>query len=268
MIQLQYIMMAFVQAATEFLPVSSSGHLLFLKGLFQISDIPIFFDIIVHAGSLTAILVFYRKQILTTFHQGWLEVHESRKEKRYLKFLIYIAISTIITFSFYLLFNRFIETYYQTPALLSITYLITTMLLMSTFFMKKKEVRHICDKNILLPFIAGLFQGIAIFPGISRSGATIAPLILMRVNREEAAFYSFFLAVPAILGALVYKSCSPNSMLFINNNLGSVIVSFLVSSIFSYIFLWLLNWILKRKQFWIFSIYTLSLAIAAFILFR
>ena len=262
-----YLVLAFVQAATEFLPVSSSGHLLFLKGLFRLQDLPILFDIIIHVGSLAAIVVFYRRRLIFTFQNAWFELVEKRHKKPQFKLLVYICISTVVTFIFYLLFKESIESRYNSPSVLFATYIVTTCILLSTYFTRRIETTSITNKSLILPFVVGLFQGIAIMPGISRSGSTISPLLLMGIKKEEAAYYSFFLAIPAILGALVFKLSEMEGVTFIINNWPVMSVTFVVAALFSYAFLVLLTFVLKKGKFWLFSFYTLGLAFLSLILF-
>ena len=106
MSSLHYLILSFIQAATEFLPISSSGHLLFLKGLFEQSDIPIIFDVVVHVGSLIAIIVFYRKRFVEALRNGFLEWKEKREKRPHIRLVFYIFLSTVVTFVFYLFMLR------------------------------------------------------------------------------------------------------------------------------------------------------------------
>jgi len=264
---LHYVFLSFVQAATEFLPISSSGHLLFFKGLFHSSGIPILFDIVVHVGSLIAIVVFYSKRIGKTLGSAWLELIGKREEKYNSIFLFYIALSTVVTFVFYLILKDPIEMKYRSPSILFVTYLVTTGMLLLTYLEGKKDKSEIATKSVFLPIAVGLLQGFAIMPGISRSGLTISPLLLMGIRREEAAYYSFFLAIPAILGALVFKLFEMESIGFLIDHWETVVLCFGVSTLFSYLFLALLNLILRRGRFWTFSAYTLVMAVVSLIIF-
>ena len=262
-----YILLSFIQAATEFLPISSSGHLLFLKGIFDITDIPLIFDIIVHVASLCAIIVFYSQRIKNTLKNSIIELSMKKKEKRNLTFIIYILVSTAVTFFMYAIFKDFIESQFKMPSILGYTFLLTSVILFSTFFIKKAERSDISDKNYLVAIIAGIFQGLAILPGVSRSGATISSLLLLKIKRREAAYYSFFLAIPAILGALVFKLSDVSNIYFIRENILLLFISFIVCVIFSYVFLKILIFIINKGKFWIFSVYTLILSIVSFIIF-
>ena len=118
-----------------------------------------------------------------------------------------------------------------------------------------------------MPVVVGIMQGLALLPGISRSGATITPLLHWKVKREDAAYYSFFLAVPAILGALVFKIIEMRDTLDQMVGWPILLVSFSVSVLFSYLFLSLLRIVLVKGRFWMFSIYTLGMAVTAFLIF-
>ena len=262
-----YIVLSFIQAITEFLPISSSGNLLFIKGICNITDIPLIFDIIVHVASLCAIVIFYAQRIGDTFKKGILELSTGKKQKNKVRFLVYIIISTTVTFLIYLLFKDFIESKFTTPSVLGYTFFITSIILFSTIFCKNKDKKKIEDGNLIVAIMAGIFQGLAILPGISRSGATISSLLLLRIQRKEAAYYSFFLAIPAILGALIFKLSELENVHFISENLLVLIVSFVICAFFSYIFLKILIFIINKGKFWIFSVYTLILSIVSFVIF-
>jgi len=261
------MIISLIQAVTEFLPISSSGHLLFYKGIFAINDIHYVFDIIVHVASMLTIIVYYRKKIYYIFKYSYIELHEKQKVKSNSRFLSYIVISTLTTFIFYLFFSEFIETRMQSPSILFITFLLTSIILFITYFFNKREKSSIVNKGLLLPIIVGLLQGCAILPGFSRSGATIAPLLLMGIREEEAAFYSLFLACPAILGALIINIFNMENINFILQNSDVIVISFIIALVVSYIFIKMLLLILRKEKFWIFSFYTLLLAIMSLIFF-
>ncbi len=261
------IILSVIQSATEFLPVSSSGHLLFMKGIFHLEEIPIIFDVVIHVGSLTAILIFYHHRILNVVSETVMEWRNRAAKKPQTRFLIYIIISTFVTMGIYLLFNDTIEAQYETPAVLFYTFLFTSVLLFSTLFISPNTGKPVTQKGILLPLFAGFFQALAILPGVSRSGSTISTLLHFNIKKQDAAFYSFFLAIPAILGALAFKLTDLESISYLLNHWPLILISFVLSAIFSYFFLFLLNWILSKGKLWYFSFYTLLMAIISKILF-
>lgn len=258
---------AFVQAATEFLPISSSGHLLFLKGIFGLEEIPILFDVIIHIGSLGAILFFFRYAIRNTVTLAVEDVKSKDYRGANFRMVLYVAISTIVTMIIFALFKDPIENALHHPSALKITYPIMTVILFSTFLTRKHQGSPVAKKNYLFPILLGLGQGLAIMPGISRSGTTISLSILTGVERKEATYYSFLLFIPAVLGALILQIMEIEDWLFFNENFAEIILAFLVSAIGGYLFLKFLTLIIKRNCFWMFGIYTLLMAVASFILF-
>jgi len=262
----QFILLSFIQAVTEFLPISSSGHLLFFKGIMDVVQIPLIFDVMVHAGSLVAIVFFYRKRILITCQSAINEIPKNC-QKSNVKFLGYVILSTTITFLFYVLFKDFVESKFESPGTLTVTYLVTTIILLLTRIRTNHNTEEIIKKRWYVPFFAGLVQGLAILPGISRSGSTISSLLIMDVKKEEAAYYSFFLAIPAIGGALIFQLLELENIQFLIDYRFEMTLSFLTSAVFSYLFLSFLVWIIRKGKLWIFAFYTFSMAVFSWILF-
>lgn len=264
----QMVFLAFVQAATEFLPVSSSGHLLFFKGLFHAEEMPpLIFDIVLHVGSLFAIVVFYFKRLVHTFKTMGLEIAQKKSSKPATRFVLYGVLATCVTFGIYLLFDDAIEAMTQKPEVLGWTFGITTVILLSTLYTRKCEAGAITQKSWLAPVVIGLFQGLAIIPGISRSGSTVSASLLLKIKKDEAAYFSFFLAIPAILGALVFKLTEIEQSAFLLEQKLGIAIAFLVSAVFSYLFLRLLVWVIQKGKFWMFALYTGVMAIVSLILF-
>ncbi|HHS12352.1 MAG TPA: undecaprenyl-diphosphate phosphatase [bacterium] len=262
MAPIHYFILAIIQSATEFLPVSSSGHLLFYKTILRHPELPVIFDIIVHVGSLLAIAVYFHKRIMALVIGGLQELAEPKRTKENLRLWVYILISTGVTLTFYLFLKPVIELRYHEPRVLPLTFAFTGVVLILT--RKTQPAKQLTDRGILLPIAIGFFQGLAIMPGISRSGATIAMALFMGVKREEAGFYSFVLAIPAILGALVFKMTDIESLHFIRERAGWMAGAFLLSAAGSYLFLSLLTRVLKRGRFWRFGFYALAMSLVSF----
>lgn len=262
-----YFVLAFVQAATEFLPVSSSGHLLFIKGLMHLEEIPILFDIVVHVGSLMAIVIYYRKGLKGTISALMKSRTAGDSDRSHRRFILFILVATIVTLFFYILFREHIEKHYRSPGNLVYTFGFTTCLLLATRIFRHAEPSG-SPGRLFLAVLVGLFQGLAIMPGISRSGSTIAPLLLYGVDREQAAFTSFTLAIPAILGALFFKVLQVENTAYLSSHGLLLGVSLVVSAGLSLLFLAFLVRIIKRGGFWLFSFYTAAMGVLSFILFR
>lgn len=265
---IQAVILSVVQAATEFLPISSSGHLLFLKGLLDLGEVPIIFDIIIHVASLFAIIAYYRSRLIATVKTSINELSEKRRTKPETRFLLYILIATVVTLLFYVLLKNPIERKVQSPAILFLTFLVTSAILFSTVLSRTREGTRIDKKNVLLPLSVGLIQGCAILPGISRAGATISILLLFGIRKDEAAYASFSLAIPAIIGALFLKFFEMQSIDFLISLWPIVLISFFICALMSYLFLVLLNRVLRKGRFWMFGFYTLIMAGVSVILFH
>ncbi|MFA4981651.1 MAG: undecaprenyl-diphosphate phosphatase [Candidatus Omnitrophota bacterium] len=188
----QAIILGIVQGITEFFPISSSGHLVALQGIFGLKESKIAFDIFLHFGTLVAVLAFFRKEILALFG----------KER---KLLLFLVIASIPTFIIAIVFKDMAERLFAAPKVVGYMLLVTgAWLIASVLFSKKIETRK--ELTAADSILIGIAQGIAIIPGISRSGATIATGFLAGLDKELCVRFSFLLSIPAVLGAIVFKA--------------------------------------------------------------
>ena len=183
------IVLGFIQGLTEFLPVSSSGHLLFLEKL-GVGEESLFFNICMHIGTLFSVLIVTRKT--------WTPLLKNIRNKTNL----HLVVSCIPTVAIALLFKAL------APDLLSGAYLplgfmITTVLLIGCEKLNFAQNNTLSYKSSIL---SGVFQGIAVLPGISRSGATITALRLTGVDKKTSADFSFLMSIPIIIGSLILES--------------------------------------------------------------
>jgi len=196
---IEAIILGIVQGLTEFLPVSSSGHLVLLQKVFGINEPGLFFDTMLHFGTLLAVFVVLRKDIWTLL------------KKPIQPLTGYLIIATIPAVVAALLFKDSIENLFTSAQLLGICFLITTVLLVTAELLTKRArndntLKKAENMNWIDAATIGLMQAIAIPPGISRSGATISGALLRKLDRDFAARFSFLLSIPAILGAVVLHS--------------------------------------------------------------
>ncbi len=205
------IILGIVQGLTEFLPVSSSGHLVLLQQLLGLKEAELFFDVSVHLGTLVAVLIVFRKEIkniiiallrlLTLVRQKnrmWSQI-ESDPE---LKMALLIVIGSIPTAFMGFAFSHIADRLFASVFIVGLMLMVTGLLLWLTRWKTKRS--QPIDRDRLTPknaFLIGIVQGLAIIPGISRSGSTISIGLLLGINRELAARYSFLLSIPAIVGA-------------------------------------------------------------------
>lgn len=238
------IILAIIQAATEFLPVSSSGHLAIFGNLFY--EIDLFYITFLHLASLFAIIIYTRKEIfkLITF------------DEKYKQMWIYILIGILPASIIGLFFRDFIELTFSSFFAIGIAYFFTGTILLISY--KFNEVKGLINKQ--RSFAIGVSQILALFPGISRSGTTISFGLFSGLNKEEAFKFSFLMSIPLIIGAMLVELRN----FYISTEL---IIGFFVCFIFSLIFLNLLHIIIKKNYFWVFGFYCYFLSIVSFYLF-
>ncbi len=219
------IILGVVQGITEFFPISSSAHLVIVPHLLKMPPPSIFFDICLHLGTLFAIIVFWFSKIKNiTISLCKLKRDEDAK------FGFLIIVGTIPTVIIGILFKDTIEKLFESPIRVAFLLLITGVLLFLTRFSKeRKEKISVLDASII-----GTFQGIAIAPGISRSGSCISSGLFLGLKRELAFDFAFLLSIPAILAAFILKlkdALETKEAIFVFPYLAGTITSFIVGLI-------------------------------------
>lgn len=205
------IILGVIQGLTEFLPVSSSGHLVLFQKMFGMKQAELFFDVGVHLGTLVAVIVVFRleiKKIITAlvkliFLTGLKEtIRQKLESDPQLKMALLIVIGSIPTAILGLLFVGIADRLFTSGLITGLMLIVTGLLLWLTRRTGASKDQAQCNR--LTPknaFIIGTVQGLAIIPGISRSGSTISIALILGIDREMAARYSFLLSIPAIIGA-------------------------------------------------------------------
>ncbi len=181
------LLLGALQGLTEFLPVSSSGHLVIAQHFLNVGGDVLFLDTLLHAGTLGAVFVFFSKDIFT-----W-----AKDARRIRQILLVTAITGVIG----ICFERFFESLFTSPRFVSVLLAINGCVLIGTKFLKEKNKPLTTQDSALM----GAIQGIAVMPGISRSGSTISALLARGVSRQEAFRFSFIASIPAVLGALIIE---------------------------------------------------------------
>ena len=192
------IILGIVQGLTEFLPVSSSGHLVLLQRIFGISEPTLFFNIMVHVGTLAAVVTVLWRDIWAIL------------QKLFQPLTAYLILATIPAVVFALLFKDAIEGAFESGEFLGFAFLVTTVLLTSSELISRRAragsgLKKAGQMRWLDALVIGLFQAAALVPGVSRSGATISGALFRGIDRDFAARFSFLMSIPVILGALVLE---------------------------------------------------------------
>lgn len=193
-----------VQGLTEFLPISSSGHLVFFQSLFGMEEPRLFFNVMLHFGTLLAVVVYFRTDLRKIFHGIGSMATGKRKNEEGIRLLFWILVATIPTGLIGLLLKDWFESLFSKPNIVGGMLLVTGLILYLTRWVKRED-RHLEKMKWIDAILIGMAQGIAIIPGISRSGSTISTGLYLGLNRELAGRFSFLLSIPAILGATLLE---------------------------------------------------------------
>jgi len=184
---LQSIFLGLLQGFTEFLPVSSSGHLLLAEKLFNIQA-GLFFDVMLHLGTLLAVIISFR-------HSLWQTIRHPLTDRKFL----YLLVASAPTFAIALLVKLFVPEDFL-PKILPIGFALTIILIVLSDRLARPRLR-LNESGWVSTIVTGIAQGIAVFPGLSRSGSTISTMKLFGINASDAAEFSFLLSIPVILAS-------------------------------------------------------------------
>lgn len=203
MTTLQIVILAIVQGLTEFLPISSSGHLVLAPYLFEWTDQGLAFDVAVHFGSLAAVCIFFRRDILSLLGGG-IQVLGGNVKTPESRMALAIAMGTVPASIAGLMFASWIEANLRDPAVIVYT-LAGYGILMALADRFGRRERNMADVGYKDAIIIGCAQALALVPGTSRSGVTITAARILGFERQDAARFSFLLSAPVILLAAGYK---------------------------------------------------------------
>lgn len=206
---LHALILGVVQGFTEFLPVSSSAHLVLVPEFFNIPAPTLAFDILVHLATLVAVLSYFIRDVRNIVVSVVAPGRMSRQEvKSWRRLLVWLVIGSIPAAFAGFLFSDFFEGLFASTLSVGIFLVVTSLLLWGADLALGRVNRQPAHLDKMRPvdaFVVGCFQALAIAPGLSRSGATIASGVFLGFDRQTAARFSFLLSIPAILGAFIFK---------------------------------------------------------------
>jgi len=230
------IFLGIVQGVTEFLPISSSGHLVLLQQIFGVGEPPIFFNTLVHLGTLGAVLLFFGRDLGRRFRE-WRRIRP-----------IVVGTMPVVVVGF--LVEPFVKEIFSSLLVVGVGYLITASLLLwsKKFSVGQKRLTELTFRQTLL---IGGFQAMALVPGISRSGSTIVGGLSQKLSRKEAFSFSFYLSIPAIIGANLLQLKDLSAISFLPQSLAGMAAAFVVGLLS----LQLLQKILRAGKLYYFSFY-------------
>jgi len=260
---LQAVLLGALQGVTEFLPVSSSGHLVLAREILNIKEVPILFDILLHVSTLAAIIVVFRSRIMgilvALVRIGQSDPSEEERTNR--RLLLWLVVASVFTAILGIGFSFLhIE---QLPRVVSVLFVVTGIILL----LSRNRHGEVGYENIgwKQALMTGIGQGFGVFPGISRSGITISSALFSGMKRENAGEFSFLLAIPAILGALFLKLGQAAELMSVVSPLAltiGIVSGFLVGLLSLVVLLK----IVRQGRLFLFAFYLIPLGVVSFFL--
>lgn len=250
------LLLCVVQGLTEFLPISSSGHLLFFEQVFGINENTMFLNLFLHVATLLAVVFVYRKVILNLIKKPF-QIYT-------LKLFIATLFTVVLAFLFeFLNLENYLNLIYPFGFLMT-----SILLFLCNKFQKKAVVVSADNISYKKAILVGIVQGVAVVPGLSRSGSTISSLMFCGVDEQKASEFSFLLSIPIILGGFVleFLQISKSAVDVSGFNICTCILAFVITFIVSLVALKLTIKLLKKQKFIIFSVYTFIMFLITFIL--
>lgn len=242
MSKLEAFILGIIQGLTEFIPISSTGHLYLGRHLFGLDEAGLFLDTMLHVGTLLAVLVVYKDELIHML------------KNPFGKRSTLLIIGTIPAVIVGLLLKDLFDSISKTGVTIGWEFLFTGFILWMADGVKKgaKKMDNITYGDAL--FI-GAFQAAAIFPAVSRSGLTIAAGLFRKLDRETAAYFSFLLSIPTISGGIIFEMGDLVSGNMEAVTLGSLLVATISSALFGYFaIVWMINY-LKKRSLKVFAVY-------------
>jgi len=242
----QAIILGIVQGLGEFLPISSSGHLVLFQNIFNVQENELIFDTLLHVGTLAAVFIVL-----------WKDIWEILKHP-FRKVTLYIIIATIPAVIAALFFDDFIESAFG-GLYLGWGFLFTAVVLFLTAATKERNNDNSLDKITLFQAaVMGIMQALAILPGVSRSGSTICGGLYTKGNRDAVTRFSFLMAIPAILGSVVFQIKDIIEVGTESTTMtGNILLGTLFAALTGILSLKIMIKLVKKGKLWVFGIYVL-----------
>ena len=256
---LKYLLVGLVQGVGEILPISSSGHLVIVQNLLNIKQENLTVEVMLHIASLIALLFYFRKQLYDLICGFFGYIFKKTQDKKYFNWGIKIIIATIPAAIAGVLLEEYIEGVFSSLLSVGIGLLITAGLIF--FTLKKDGNKKIEGISYFSVLLIGLFQSVAVLPGISRSGATMAGGRTQKLDKEEASVFAFMLFIPVSLGALVLKLSDIGEVLHNSPSVLPLVVSFITALVSTYLALKLIFNLIRKGKFQYFAYYCIAVGV-------
>jgi undecaprenyl-diphosphatase len=267
---LEAVVLGIVQGVTEFLPISSSGHLVLGELLLKIKLDDVSFEVFVHLGTFFSVVIVFRHTIWSVLKALWVGItpsagaHRLGGQSEDLRLLWLILVGSVPAGAAGLLFKSQIERSFTSPVLVAIMLLVTgTVLFLTTFFQSPRN-----RMNFLDAVVVGIAQALAMLPGISRSGMTISAGIFRGVERSKAAEFSFLLSLPAIFGASLIELHEVLASPLLHENLMIYLTGAITAFGVGYVAIRFLLKMIQKGKFQYFAYYCFAVGVFFLIFLR
>jgi undecaprenyl-diphosphatase len=267
---LDAVILGVIQGLAEFLPISSSGHLVLFQKLLGFNEPELLLDLVLHFGTLSAVCIYFSPDLKEMFGETWIFLTDLCKGQASLNdmrsrpsvdMVLMVLAGTLPTAVIGLAFRSSLENMFASTTIVGVALIMTGFILLATLFLSKNEEK----KNRVMLFSAlciGVVQGIALVPGISRSGITIVCGMLCGLKWDLAARFSFLLAIPAILGAVVLQLHSETLAVL---EYRPLLVGFVSSALIGLLALKVLMGLVKKGRLFLFAPYCWAVGLLAII---
>ena len=246
---LHAIILGILQGLTEFLPISSSGHLMLFENIFGIESENLFFNVLLHFATLIAVVIIFWKDVVDIIKHPFGNKMQA---------IVLATIPTVIL----ALIVKFVFDEFALMAFLGFGFLISAVVIsVSTALQKRKPMYNTLSVDNKKGLIIGIVQGFAVLPGVSRSGSTICASLILGVEREESAKFSFLISIPVIIGGLVFEIVEGVQSGFGDVNTLVCVVGFISAFVVALFTIKLMMKIVKKGNWWIFAAYLFIIAI-------
>ncbi len=260
------ILLGIVQGLTEFLPISSSGHLVLFQNLLGFKEPELLFDAGLHFGTLLAVCLFLRNDLHLMIKESWQtslaffhdrETFKQLSSRTHPLLAFWVVIGTIPTVFIGFTFRSYFEKLFASIDAVGIMLIITGLILIISRFLPKQYTAR-KSVGLWIALFVGMAQGLAIIPGISRSGTTIVCGLIFGLDRDLAARFSFLLSIPAIIGALLLQLFSEG---IDGVGFGTLFFGFLASAVVGFIAIKILVNMVKKGNLYLFTPYCCALGL-------
>jgi undecaprenyl-diphosphatase len=261
---IQGIILGLVQGLTEFLPVSSSAHLVIFEKILNVEAHTVAFEVLLHVGTLLAVIIYFRRQLYRIFSVIFKAIFTSNRnfQDKDLRLAWYLVIGTFPAALAGYFLKKYFEEAFAAPRWAAGMLLITALILILTRWVQDKNNKLNSWRAILI----GIAQAVAIMPGISRSGSTISTGMYVGLNKSEAAEFAFLLSIPVIGGAALLEVHDFIRILSSKSLSEVYIIGALVAAVIGYFSIAYLLSVVKKGKFFYFGVYCAVVGILGLLL--